>query len=191
MLNEYGEFPTGGYSGTLLVVGNAKCIESDLRLVAKAQMDILCVNDIGMHFPQPIHHWYSNHGDQLDIWLQARKFRRHGFEEKVQTHSCFGIPNNAHSHLWPWPGHGSSGLNAIYTGLGLGYDNLIVVGMPLDDTGHYFDFDLDHPWGKERPSNFTKEVPDRDGEPRYWSNAKRDHFDGRVRIVSGRMSKVS
>ena len=85
--------------------------------------------------------------------------------------------------VWPWPGHGTSSLNGCYTGLALGYDEIVLCGAPLDDSGHYFDPPTWH-------TNFVREIPDVDRggviQPRYWSEAKARIFDGKVKSMSGR-----
>ena len=131
----------------------------------------MCINDLGMHYPDRFEHWYSNSADELKVWNQARRRDLDGGHE---LHSC----NPGVDHVWPWPGHGTSGLNAVYTALALDYDEIILCGIPLDDSGHYFD----PPW---RGSNFTHEVPDM----KWWRNAVK-HFDGRVKSCSGRTREL-
>ena len=98
--------------------------------------------------------------------------------QPILTHSC----NKGAKYYWQIPGHGTSGLNAVYVGLLLGYDEIVIVGMPLDNTGHYFDA----PWEK---SNFEKQVPFKDGSIKYWKDAI-PKFEGKVKVVSGRLSAI-
>lgn len=173
------------HNGKLIIIAGGRCVWEDLSKIRinTEEMDIMAVNDVGMHLPYKVKHWYSNDNVMLPKWLAARrpKFRRdppYDEGQSIATHSC----NPGVKYHWQIPGHGTSGLNAVYVALLMGYDDIIICGMPLDDTGHYFDA----PW---ETSNFTREAPDRDTGIRYWSNAAQ-HFEGKVKAVSGRLLKI-
>lgn len=165
------------FSGELLIVGSSRGVWGELNYpndgIYYQAPDVMCLNDMIMHFPGNVVHAYSNDNTMLPRWVAARRPRfRKDFPDPLQ-HSC--------NINWPWPGHGSSGLNAVYTGLALGYDQITLAGIPLDDSGHYFD----PPWKK---TNFTREVPDRDGQVKYWQNAINEIFNGKVRTLSNTRS---
>lgn len=163
-------------SGRLLIVATGRCVWDD---VEKAEYDeVMCVNDMIMHFPGKVNHIYSNDHHYLNYWAQAR---RPTYPGGFLKHTC--QVGESTQLIWPWPGHGTSSLNAVYTGLALGYDKIILAGIPLDDSGHYFD----PPWVK---SNFTNEVSDKDSGLHYWSNAKKQVFEGKVSSLSGRTKKL-
>lgn len=165
------------YTGDLLIVGSSRGVWEELEKYQNDGVyyrvpDVMCLNDMIMHFPGRVVHAYSNDYKWLPRWVSARRPRFvKDLEESIQLHSCNG------PSPWPWPGHGSSGLNAIYTGLALGYDQITVAGVPLDDSGHYFD----PPWKK---TNFTKEVPDKYGEVKYWQFSINEIFKGKVKSLS-------
>ncbi len=176
----------GRYTGlNCLVVAGGRCVWEDCEQVPITAYDIMCVNDVVMHWPGPIEHFYSNDWVWAPKWIAARRPRyQKDFGEIEHTHSC----NNDHLRWnWPWPGHGTSTLNAVYTALGLGYDKVVVAGAPLDNSGHYFD----PPWVK---TNFENEVATRpdathpNGQLRYWSGAHKI-FSGKVRAISGRYAE--
>ncbi len=164
-----------------LILAGGRCVWADVAEVPYNAYDIMCVNDIVMHWPGPVEHFYSNDYKWMPKWIDARRpvFKK-DFGEIDNTHSC----NEGARYKWPWPGHGTSTLNAVYTALALGYDKIVIAGAPLDNSGHYFD----PPWVK---TNFCNEVSTRNdgihpnGQLRYWSNAHQI-FDGRVSAVSGR-----
>lgn len=144
----------------------------------------MTINDITMHFPIKVKHAYSNDKKMLPKWVEARRPRlRATVDEnrRILQHSC----NEGVEYKWPFPGHGSSGLNACYVGLGMGYEELILIGIPLDNSGHYWEA----PWLESR---FLREVPPgrNPDEPRYWENAARKIFDGRVKSMSGRTREL-
>lgn len=133
----------------------------------------MTVNQMVLHMDRPIRHAYSNHGDLLEHWLLAAP----SHVGKPQGHTCYD--KGAGLTRWPWPGHGTSSLNAVYTALALDFERIVLCGIPLDDGGHYYD----PPW---IGSNFTNEVPERNGDLRYWKDACQSRFDGRVTSMSGR-----
>jgi len=178
------------YCGTLLIVASGHTAWSDLDELGLGNYgatqvlpwDVMCVNDMIMHFPQKMTHAYSNDHLWLNQWIRARRPRYvKDYDAGLVTHTC--QCGGSSMKIWPWPGHGTSSLNATYTGLALGYDKIILCGAPLDDGGHYFD----PPWVK---TNFSREVADRDGHPKFWSTAKRDVFEGKVFSMSGRTMEL-
>lgn len=175
----------GTYTGTLVIAASGRCVWEDLERygMAKNHDDhphIMAVNDMIMYYPGRIDHAYSNNHAYLSKWCEARR---------DQYLTKYGPVKHTHSnktggrHTWPWPGHGTSSLNAVYTGIGLGYDRIILCGVPLDDSGHFFE----PPW---IGTNFVAEVRDRDGGPKYWKNARDRIFKGQVQSMSGRTREL-
>lgn len=170
----------------LIVVGGARCVWDDLaRMRIRGEFNdgwhVLCVNDIVMHYPGAIEHFYSNDHGWTPKWLAARReLHIRAWGRPKHIHSCrVGARWN-----WPWPGHGTSTLNAVYTGLAMGYDQIVICGAPLDDSGHYFD----PPWVQ---TNFVREVATRnDGQMMYWANANKHWFNGKVKSMSGRTREL-
>ena len=179
----------GQYSGRLLICGSARCIWDDLSLYQFGERegvasivfdgDVMVVNDIGMHLGCPIHHWYSNDWEMLPRWVAARRPLSAVTDVNILTHSCYGGAD----YVWPWHGGGTSGLNAVFTALALGYSEITLAGIPLDDAGHYFD----PPWQR---TNFTNEVPSDNEEIKYWSKAAKESFQGKVKSLSGRTKAI-
>lgn len=171
----------------LLVVGGGRCVWNDLASMnvrcdeANDGWHVMCVNDVVMHFPGKITHFYSNDHRWITNWLNGRReLHMRRFGPVPYVHSC----NTGARYNWPWPGHGSSALGAAYCGIAMGYDPVVLCGIPLDDSGHYFD----PPWKK---TNFRREVGTQpDGQMQYWANAKRQHFEGKVYGTSGRTAEL-
>lgn len=171
----------GQFSGSLIVCGDSSCIWRDLEEfgcrsgngVAKAGYEFMTVNRAVECFPGKIEHAYSNVAWVLRRFIRSR---RDDYRDE------YGDPNHTHSrtegteHEWPWHGGGTSGLGAILTGLALGYDYVVLAGMPLDDGPH----NGEPPW---RQTRFTTEVADADI---HWKNAMSYAFEGRVKSLSGR-----
>lgn len=175
----------GSYTGDCLLVCTAKCVWDDLNRVPNRAADVFCVNDIGLRFPGEIEHWYSSHADMLSCYRAARP----GLPGPRYTHTMCKAkaPENADC-VWPWPGHGTSGLNGIYTALGLGYERIWVCGLPMDNTGHFNDGPPGH-WLEARCPKYGKwsQYGDRKNF-KIWQRAIDAVFDGRVVFMSGRFA---
>ena len=176
-------FPSiaGTYKGGAIVCGDSACIWDDLERfgcrsgngVFKPGWDVVTVNRAVETFPGVVEHAYSN---------VAGVVNRHVAARRDDYAAEFGKPHHTHSRtdgtdwVWPWHGGGTSGLGAILTALALGYEKIVLCGMPLDNKRH----NGEPPWRKTR---FTVEVPDNDP---HWDRAMRVAFDGKVTSMSGR-----
>jgi len=177
------DFPkiAGTYRGGVVVCGDAACIWDDLERfgcrsdngIAKRGWDFFTVNRLVETFPGRVEHCYSN-----VAWV----IRRHIRARRDEYAHEFGPPLVSHSRtagtdfIWSWHGGGTSGLGAILTALALGYDEIVLAGMPLDNGPH----NGEPPWRRTR---FTTEVNDRD---EHWQRAIELAFEDRVRSLSGR-----
>lgn len=168
----------------LVVCADAACIWDDIEAfgcrsntgrgrVAKDGWDFMAINKIGETFPGAVTHWYSNSASALARFMRARRdeYERE-FPAVMHSHSC----DTGAAWRWPWPAEGTSGLGAVLTGIGLGYDRIVLCGMPLDDGPH----NGEPPW---RGTKFTKEAPPED---KHWRLAIDKVLNGQVRSMSGR-----
>jgi len=157
------QFPeiAGTCAGSCIVAAGAACVWDDL-IALDQDWDVMTVNDITMHFPGVIAHAFSYDAPWLAKWVAAR---RELLTRKYGPIGAIHSNNRPVEHFWPWPGQGTSALGAVYTALALGYKQIVLCGVPLDDSPHYFD----PPWAR---CNFTREVGTR-GEKtlRYWNPA--------------------
>jgi len=168
-------------SGELIICASGHSIWEDLeKLVIKTKWeqsaDIMAVNDIGMHIPFHVKHWYSNDIDMLPKWRAARRPRFGSEETKndgILLHSCVGF----NGINWGWAAGGTSALGAVMTGIALGYEKIYLCGVPLDDGPHYFD----PPWGK---TNFSRSAGLRQWKSRW------PYFEGKVVPMSGNLKEL-
>ena len=181
----------GKYEGKSLVVcGDAQGVWDDLEAfgcksthqrgrVEKAGWDFLVVNKLGELFPGNIEHWFSNEPNILHKYIAARRpeYQRE-FNGPEHTHSC----NNGAKFRWPWGGHGTSGLGATLTGIGLGYDRIMICGIPLDDGPH----NGEPHWRNCRFKTSEAAGNVNTGINAHWKNAILYGFDGKVKSMSGR-----
>lgn len=184
------------YAGRkLIIAASAACVWDDLAQLGVDHVNaagrfndwhVMCVNDMIMYFPGVIDHCYSNQHRWFQGWLKARRETickintRRNWGEAGPTHSC----RTGGKYNWPWPGPGTSTLNAVYTGIAMGYNPIVLCGAPLDNSPHFFD----PPWAD---NNFEREVGlDVKGNLRYWHDAAANCFKGRVRSMSGRTKEL-
>lgn len=181
----------GTKSGSLLICGSGHTIWSDLEQLglpnrpenAPLPWDVMCINDLVMHFPHRVNYAYSNDHRMLPKWVEARRPRYQILwqGQYISMHTQrVGAGNMV---VWPWQGHGTSPHSAVWTGLAMGYDEIILCGIPLDNGPHYFD----PPWAK---TNFETQVPSDRGENneevRYWTDFKKFN----VKALSGRLATM-
>lgn len=173
----------GEYKGKLIIVGSGDSARSDLRKLGlkwgqpkpESGVHVMAVNDAIMHYGGPLTHCYSNDFKMLPKWAEARRPDMKEMDPRPpKVHSLHDKPGIIG---WPWPGHGTSGLNAVYTGLGLGYDDIVLCGIPMDGSEHYFDF-------LERPTNYHTTVD------KFFGKAARGMFRGKVKSMSGRTMEI-
>lgn len=188
-LEEYGvrgSLPdiAGMYVGRRLVIcGDAAGVWDDLDrfgcrndagrgIVAKFGHDFMVINRIGEVFPGAIEHWFSNHAGLIEIFKKARRQEyAQEFIPPVHTHSC------TDGAMWKWPfgGHGTSAMGGALAGIGMGYEQIVLCGIPLDNGPH----NGEPPW---RKTNFSAEVPQGD---KHWKRFAQ-FFGGQVFSMSGR-----
>ena len=174
--------------GDVFVVSSGHSVWSDLEKAGfhkdlwKQNAGIIAVNDMGLHLPCHVDHWYSNDTPFLKALREARRpeyMKEDKGYPKTLYHSCFhgGLVD----YHWPWPGNGTSAIGAVFCALALYTGKVKVCGVPMDEKGHYFD----PPW---KTTKFNNEGT---GGHRFWKRAFREVFDGRVEIMSGTLSGLS
>jgi hypothetical protein len=132
----------------------------------------MVVNDVGMHLHDRIRHWVTLHPEYMQGWRHSREKHLYGQ----------GVPAQCHSHkekpgidtVWKVGNlGGTSGLFACFIGLMLGYNEIVLAGLPMTNDGHYFD----PPWQRTA-------LQDR-GVSHVWMSAKTNILAGRVTSLSG------
>lgn len=171
----------GQFSGALLILGGARCVWEDVAALpgfsaaepfGKWPGDIMAVNDVGMHVHQFIRHWVTLHEDYMAGWHAYRYGHNYGNRGHVYTHGK--KPNPAIQFVWDLPARGgSSGLFACYAALLMGYDRIVLAGVPMDGSGHFFD----PPWVNQSQFGRADRIE--------WEWARENVFANRVRSLSG------
>lgn len=183
---------TNTYKGMLVVCGDAACIWDDLERLGcrvdggnstRGRIDgechFLTINKLVEVFPGKIEHAYSNEWGLLEKFIAARRneYRKEFPNSPANTHSI------APGARWRWPfgGWATSGLGAALVGVALGYEKVILAGVPLDNGPH----NGEPSW---RRCNFTREASDTadGGINAHWKRARDIAFEGKVKSMSGR-----
>lgn len=185
----------GSRQGRVIVCGSARCLWDDLsRLPSNAPAEFCAVKQTGMYLPFKIQHWVGCHGERFQFMVPLRKMENgenhyylKGYLEDGTrgVHSVkYGIQVHAEKN-WPMVDHvwtakaltGTSALFATKIMLALGYEEVILAGVPLDDSGRFYDA----PWNKGCDLNPMS--------LREWEEFV-PVFDGRVKSMSGRTREL-
>jgi len=159
----------GKFKGALLIMGGARCVWDDAR---GWEGDRMAVNDIGAHYKGTLRHWCSLHPEYFPGWLKYRE--GHNYQGHVFTHSVKKVDGvQVAWHMLPTRG-GSSGLFATIIACLLGYERIVLAGIPMDGQGHYFDDPAEDYSQFGRPDMIE------------WAWAKENVFQGRVKSMSGK-----
>ena len=162
----------GRARGPLLVMGGAAGVWRDSAAVEPWDGERMAVNDIGAHHAGVIRHWVSLHPEYFPGWRFYRD--RHCLGEG-QPYECHASRDaDGVDRVWRLNTGGSSGLLACMVGLMLGYEHIVLAGVPMDGGPHYFD----PPTAKTDLGSATLEAE--------WLWARDQLFAGRVKSLSGR-----
>lgn len=174
-LGGVGEAPSrlGMHNGSLLVLGGGRNVYADWAKVRPWGGEIMCVNDIGAHVQEIVAHWVTLHPDYLPGWRAYRKGHCYGEGRAVVCHSHVAAAGV--DCVWSVDNlGGTSGLFGAFVGLMLGYQQVVLAGVPMDRGGHYFD----PPW-------YETDFGDDPAVRSAWAWARDNIFAGRVRSLSG------
>lgn len=129
------------------VLGGADTLDSDILRANElaAPGTIIATNHAGRDLDGILPHWVTLHTEKMPEWVAERKTKGYPDAERFWTSNTKTIPPEhklLYSHVPTWDG--SSGLLAITVALHLGYDKIILCGVPLEKTSCHYDDD--QPW---------------------------------------------
>jgi hypothetical protein len=163
----------GRSRGPLLILGGGATVWEDFGRVRPWGGEIMAVNDVGAYVHEPIRHWVTLHPEFMPGWRYFRRKHLYGAGYSLTCHAP--KPGVEIDQVWHIENRGgSSGLFGCFVGLMLGYDPIVLAGVPMDNSRHFFD----PPW-------YGHELGDRANEI-VWREARDLIFEGRVRSLSGR-----
>ena len=167
----------GRYSGSLVILGSAENVWTDLESFERefkpvsSRVDTMALNYVVCHYPGSIDHVATLHPRKLHHWLSLRGGDRDGV---VLTHAHKRRRDVA--CVWNLLSEticGTSALFAAKVALALGYQRVVLCGVPLDSRRCFYD-----PPGARY--DYT-----RDEIPAYWSKFASEISNDRVKSMSG------
>lgn len=126
--------------GRAVVLGGGHTLWEDLAQVDDIdERIVIAINDAGVAYKRRIDYWVSLHPEKLERWMGQRKGNQdYQTVCHVQRKGC--RVDNRVRELW----RGSSGLFAVQFAVNdLDCTDVILCGVPMTPTGHFFDSD---PW---------------------------------------------
>lgn len=148
------------------IIGGAASVWKDWQdLQAISEVDaIIAVNHVGMRFYGEINHWVSLHSEFMPDWLAARAARGLNTPEGIWFPEDGLNPNIPHRTVKDWGG--SSGLMAVTVALELGFDKIILCGVPIEDSAAHFLYQEDWQGAKRYQQAWQRHVAELAGKVR-------------------------
>lgn len=162
---------------TLLIISTGQCVWDDVEKAKSCLVDIeydtMAVNDMIMYWPENLTYGVSWHFDNLNNWATVRTYRKaKNMPLLYGPKICKGVDCAVtfQEHIQ------TSGMYAVAVGIHLGYDKIIITGIPFDNSGHFYD----------RLS--SPEFDYRDHLKEYWATIRR-FGKNKARAISGNLVK--
>jgi len=148
----------GSFSGRLIICGSGRCLWDDLHactFTPTPTIDTMAIKQAGMHLPFRPTHWAGAHGERFQFMVPLR-YEGYYFrgmdngQRQVHTQKLGVIIHSDKQwplvdHVWSVPRLiGTSALFGVRVAIALGYEDILLCGVPLDNTGRYYDA----PWNK-------------------------------------------
>ncbi|SHG79854.1 hypothetical protein SAMN02745157_4861 [Kaistia soli DSM 19436] len=115
---------------------------------------VIASNDIGVAWDGPLAAWVTLHKDKMPGWLAARTKAERPQPDQIVFHEDGagqdGLwrvePSMVVWHMWPeMTFSGSSGLFGVKVALEMGFDKIVLCGVPMNAEPHFHDSDS-APW---------------------------------------------
>lgn len=143
-----------------VILGGAESVWADLEAVrALGEPDIIiATNHAGRDYPGALDHWVTMHAELIPMWARARA--EAGYPEAGKMWSALHRPGPLPMERIKSPG-GSSGLLAVYVGLALGVERMILCGVPMCQNGRHYDDPLKRKWQEaaQYMNSWTRALP--------------------------------
>lgn len=136
---------TGLYRGPLRIVGSARCVWEDLQAAPFPKAPIMALNWTGIFLREALH-WASIHREICAPIVTARDaFHRPVRADPLLTHAWKKPAPGVHSVWFGDVAPDFTGCFSVMLALTLGYSPIILCGVPMDTSGHYYDaIDVSH-----------------------------------------------
>lgn len=142
MSDRYHDWGTAIPAATVLsLIGGSGSVWADYKAACELfpRHDVIVINDMIAEFPGRIKYVASLHPSKLSGWLNQREYRKYNTPLKVWCISKVSGVTDTLLDNW----HGSSGLYAVKVGLEMGYNKIILCGVPMTESNHFL---RQRPW---------------------------------------------
>ena len=153
-INKKIDLPALRKSDTVLVTGDGSTLQQDVADFERfgVDHDVFCVNRSMLFFQRPINHWAAIDAEE-SIWFsenlssqvipESGRIWRHTIGYCPIGYDVFwsvdeakqSFDNETQRHLWS----GNSGYFGILAALEMGYERVVVAGMPLNTEPHWYE----------------------------------------------------
>ncbi len=138
-------------SDILLITGDGQCLPQDVKEFESWGIphDVLCINRSIVFFQRPVQHWAAIDNEE-SVWftqyLSQKVIPPTGRIWKHTIGGCAGYdfwwiaghPKDASEYArWHWGGN--SGYFGILIAQEMGYKKIVLAGIPLDNSPHWYD----------------------------------------------------
>lgn len=156
---------------TALILGGANTLPADRaaaqELLEGRKFTLIACNHAARDEPGRLDHWVTMHGELLPMWIRQRKAKRYPAAGQLWTarHRPAKVESTA---IESWGG--SSGLLCVAVAVHLGFERILLAGIPMVKTMRHYDDG--QPWMEAR---------------QYWPAWERrvPQMRGRVKSFSG------
>lgn len=144
-----------------VILGGAETVWADLEAVRQLGEPeiIIATNHAGRDYPGALDHWVTMHAELIPGW--ARERAAAGRPEAGKLWSALHRPGPMPMERIKSPG-GSSGLLAVYVGLTLGVERMILCGVPMCQNGRHYDDQRRRKWQEaaQYMNSWTRALPE-------------------------------
>jgi len=121
----------------LVILGGANCVEDDLKRYSPPDdTEVMVINDMGTRYSGRVDYWVTLHSEKLNNWRSQRNSNWN------QNYITIGYPGAKKTELDIVDGGdhwgGSSGLYAVKHGLKMGFEHIVLCGVPMDSRPNLF-----------------------------------------------------
>jgi hypothetical protein len=125
----------GTFGGKIRICGGGSSLWDDYEKSKAFGGDVMCVNVAGMFVPHPVHHLFSWHADRIGPIKEWRT--KEIPDDKSIVHAT--APHPYVDYIWNFSGGTStSGITAVELAWLLGYRRIMLVGIPMDNSGYFY-----------------------------------------------------
>lgn len=131
--------PPSGRGCDLFILGDGASLPDDVAAYGPHHRgQVMAINMSGLLVSRPIDHWVTNHPE---LFFAGRHLRRVLWNDDGFV--CHSAKFDVNADL-RWEFHvgyeaHNSALTAVAAAVALGYDRIVIGGVPLDGSGHYYD----------------------------------------------------